>query len=39
MKHYFDYFDEYDEERDALYFKRDVDDEAVEEEEKAPHYM
>jgi RNA polymerase primary sigma factor len=39
MKHYFDYFDEYDEERDALYFKRDVDDEAVEEEEKTPHYM
>ena len=39
MKHYFDYFDEYDEERDALYFKRDVDDEAMEEEEKAPHYM
>src|SRR4030043_911817 len=39
MKHYFDYFDEYDEERDALYFKRDVDDEAMEEEEKTPHYM
>jgi RNA polymerase primary sigma factor len=39
MKHYFDYFDEYDEERDAIYFKPDVSDEAIEEEEKVPHFM
>lgn len=39
MKHYFDYFDEFDEERDAIYFKADVSDEATEEEEKAPHFI
>jgi RNA polymerase primary sigma factor len=39
MKHYFDYFDEFNEERDAIYFKADVSDEATEEEEKAPHFI
>ncbi len=39
MKHYFDYFDEYDEEKEALYFKDEVNDEAIEEEEKAPYFI
>ncbi len=32
MKHYFDYFEEYDEEREDLYFETDGDDESTEEE-------
>jgi len=38
MKHYFDYFNEYDEERDAI-FKADVSDEAIEEGKKIPHFI
>lgn len=38
MKHHFDYFGEYDEERDTIHFEAEVDDEAIEEEkEKVPH--
>jgi len=39
MKHYFDYFDEYDEKRDAAYFEAELGNEIAEEEEKAPHFI
>jgi DNA-directed RNA polymerase sigma subunit (sigma70/sigma32) len=38
MKHYFDYFDEYDEKRDALHLEAELTDGTLEEEEKAPHF-
>ncbi len=39
MKHYFDYFDEYDEKRDTMYFEAKLNNETLEEEEKAPHFI
>jgi RNA polymerase primary sigma factor len=38
VKHYFDYLDEYDDEREAIYFEPEVDDEATEEESRIPHF-
>jgi RNA polymerase primary sigma factor len=39
MKHYFDYFDEYDEEKNAMYFEAELNNETLEEEEKTPHFI
>jgi len=39
MKHYFDYFDGYDEKRDVAYLEAELGNEIVEEEEKAPHFI
>jgi RNA polymerase primary sigma factor len=39
VKYYFDYLDEYDDERDVIYFEPEVDDEATEEEERIPHFI
>jgi RNA polymerase primary sigma factor len=39
VKHYFDYLDEYDDEREAIYFESEVDDEATEEEARIPHFI
>ncbi len=39
MKHYFDYFNEYDEKRDALHFEAELNNETLEEEEKTPHFI
>jgi len=38
MKHYFDYFEGYDKEKDVIYFESELDDEAAEEEEKVPYF-
>jgi RNA polymerase primary sigma factor len=39
VKYYFDYLDEYDDEREAIYFEPEVNDEVTEEEERIPHFI
>ncbi len=39
MKHYFDYFEEYNEEKDVIYSESEPDDEAAEEEETVPYFI